>query len=116
MIILLRIAQEFNKYSYFVKSIDDILTGIPVSSALSEVAIVDCNTCYSLTSFESLSMGDIKVILKDMKSVGGGVSGISKKVLCDVCFVACDRLLNPVHWTISTKVERVYYYYYCSSS
>ncbi|XP_050306281.1 uncharacterized protein LOC126743294 [Anthonomus grandis grandis] len=45
-----------------------------------------------------------KIILKSMKNVGGGENGISKKVLCDVCSVAGNRLLNIVNTSLSSGV------------
>lgn len=51
--------------------------------------------------FEMLSMSDLKKILKSMKNVGGGCSGISKGVLCDVCYVAGNRLLDIINASLS---------------
>jgi len=49
-------------------------------------------------------MKDMKNILADMKNVGGGESGISKKVLCDVCCVAGNRLLDIVNTSLCNGV------------
>lgn len=48
-------------------------------------------------------MADVKNILKDMKNVAGGVRGISKNVLCDVCDISCDRSLNIVNTSLFSE-------------
>lgn len=37
-----------------------------------------------------------------MKNVGGGSSGISKGILCDVCYAAGNRLLNIINTSLSS--------------
>lgn len=39
-----------------------------------------------------------------MKNVGGGVSGISRDVLRDVCYVAGDRLLDVINTSLSSGI------------
>jgi len=47
-------------------------------------------------------MKKIKNILKELKNVGGGISGISKAILCDVCTVAGNCLLDVINTSTSS--------------
>lgn len=94
------IVHNFNKY--FVNSIEEIVSRIP-QYAHPDEAIFDIprlNTEFS--RYDQLTMTKLKGILKNLKNVGGGLSGVSKKVLLDVCDVVGNRLLNVVNASLST--------------
>lgn len=95
----LRIAEEFNKY--FVNSINEIVSSIPKYSPQDGITYVSRGTNYSFSKFKPLSMTDFKGMLGELKNVGGGMSGISTKVLRDVCCVAADRLLNVINTSLA---------------
>lgn len=92
----LSIACHFNRY--FIAIICDIVSGIPkFPSQSAPLASSSFSVSNVFSVFKQISMREMKNIIKDMKNVGGGESGISKKVLCDVCEICGNRLLDVLN-------------------
>ncbi|CAH0549695.1 unnamed protein product [Brassicogethes aeneus] len=97
----LDIANKFN--NYFVNSIVDIVSVIPKHHAVA--SNVELSPVFHVfEKFQSVSMTEMKKIIKTMKNVGGCESGVSKKVLCDICDVAGNRLLDVLNTSLYTGV------------
>lgn len=96
------IAEEFNRY--FIRSIEDIISGVPKCNVGDQTLSYFHELKSTFSKFDKISMNDLKRILKDMNDVGGGVNGVSKKILCDVCGVAANRLLDVVNASLASGV------------
>lgn len=95
-----KIADTFN--SFFITSIDTIVSQVPV--------IHDSHPCVQSArdgdsivfgEFKQLSMSDLRKSVNDLKSVGGGKSGISTSVFKDAFRVLGNRMLDIINASLS---------------
>lgn len=96
------IADRFNKY--FLYSIDNIIMNIrrPQNVMPFNAGTTVHNGTFN--NFEKLTMLKMKQIVKHLKNIGGGESGISKHVLCDVVYAVGNRLLDVINTSLSDGV------------
>lgn len=99
------IANKFNEY--FISSIADIIAGMPAcpfQNIHGNIFSSSLNPDGVFSRFNPVTMSELKITLKNLKNVGGGESNISKKVLCDVCDVAGNRLLDIINSSLTAGV------------
>lgn len=100
------IANSFNKY--FISSICDIVSTIH-KFPLNGVPVVLSFVNNEFSVFQKVTMSEMKKVIKDLKTVSGGKSGINKKVLSDVCDLCGNRLLDILNVSLSSGVFPEYW-------